>query len=55
MKTNKWRMFEAIVIMQDGSKRVFISCTLGDYNDAKKCAINNDWDIKAIDAIINFR
>ena len=50
-----WRMFEATVTLKDGSKRTYISSTLGGEEAAKKAAIENDWSSPAIDAIIAFR
>jgi len=50
-----WRMFEATVTLKDGSKRTYISSTLGGEDEAKKSAINNDWSSPAVDAIIAFR
>lgn len=50
-----WRMFEATVTLKDGTKRNYISSTLGGEEEAKKAAINNDWSSPAVDAIIAFR
>ena len=50
-----WRMFEAIVTLKDGTKRTYISSTLGGEEEAEKAAINNDWSSPAIDAVIAFR
>lgn len=50
-----WRMFEATVVLKDGTKRTFISSTLGGEEEAKNAAINNDWSSPAVDAVIAFR
>ena len=50
-----WRMFEATVTLKDGTKRTFISSTLGCEEEAAKAAINNDWSSPAVDAVIAFR
>ncbi len=50
-----WRIFEAIVSLKDGTKRTYISSTLGGDEEAKKAAINNDWSSQAVDAVVTFR
>lgn len=50
-----WRMFEAIVTLKDGTKRTYISSTLGGEEEAKKEAIHNDWGSPAVDAVVAFR
>ena len=50
-----WRMFEATVTLEDGTKRAFISSTLGGEEEAARAAINNDWSSPAVDAVIAFR
>lgn len=50
-----WRMFEATVTLKDGTKRTFISSTLGGEEEAARAAINNDWSSPAVDAVIAFR
>ena len=50
-----WRMFEATVVLQDGTKRTYISSTIGGEEEAKKAAIENDWSSPAVDAVIAFR
>ena len=50
-----WRMFEATVTLKDGTKRTFISSTLGCEEEAARAAINNEWSSPAVDAVIAFR
>ncbi|CAB4577924.1 MAG: hypothetical protein F2563_03565 [Actinobacteria bacterium] len=52
---SEWRMFEATVTLNDGSKRTFISSTLGGEEEAKNAAINNDWISPPVSAVIDFR
>lgn len=54
-KVSGWRMFEATVMLQDGTKRTYISSTIGGEEEAKKVAIENDWSSPAVDAVIAFR
>ena len=55
LHVSRWRMFEAIVSLKDGTKRTYISSTLGGEEEAKKAAINNDWSSQAVDAVVAFR
>ena len=50
-----WRIFEAIVTLENGSQVQYISATIGDETKAKQLAMDAEWSSPAIDATVFFR
>ena len=54
MKNIYWKMFESTVTLVCGTKRTYISCTLGNEEDAKIATKAVNWGNPIIDIEISF-